>query len=79
VRFYLKIKVPELPDDIPASGITIILQAVGEEAESNVEHIDILISRDEVPAESDLTETASTVGTVSGVSVLALLLKRRFI
>jgi PKD repeat protein len=77
VTFYLKIKVPELPEDVPSTGITIKLKAVGEQAESNIEYIDVLIT--EVPEEknSDLTQTATTVGTFSAASILSLLLKRR--
>jgi hypothetical protein len=78
VRFYLKITVPELPEDT-SKGITIKLKAVGLEAESNVEHIDILINGGEEAEAVDITSTATTVGTFGGTTILAILMKRRLL
>ncbi|UCF07367.1 MAG: PKD domain-containing protein [Thermoplasmata archaeon] len=79
VRFYLRITVPDLPDDTSSMGITLQLKAVGIETESNVEHIDILISEKSTAEEQDTVQTAATVGTISAAGILGLLAKRRFL
>jgi PKD repeat protein len=79
VKFYLKIRVPEFDDDTFAQGITIKLQAVGEDCESNVEYVDILISSEDMQEDPEYSEAATTIGTISGATILGLLLKRRFL
>jgi PKD repeat protein len=79
VRFYLVIKEPETFIEDEGRGITIKLKAVSEDTESNIEHIDVVITEKitEGPIISEV-EIISTAGTISVVTLLAILVKRRF-
>jgi hypothetical protein len=79
VRFYLVIKEPESYVEDQGRGITIKLKAVSEDTESNIEHIDVVLTKKitESPLISEV-EIISTVGTISIVALLAILVKRRF-
>ncbi len=80
VRFFLKIKGPELPDDIRSTGITIKLKAVGDGMESNIEHVDVIVreEKEESSSTSDVT-VISTMGTISIAAVLAAIIGRRLL
>jgi PKD repeat protein len=80
VRFYLVIKEPESYVEDEGKGITIKLKAVSEDTESNIEHVDVVITKKitESPLISEV-EIISTAGTISIVALLAILVKRRFL
>ncbi|UCE74551.1 MAG: PKD domain-containing protein [Methanomassiliicoccales archaeon] len=80
VRFYIKIKRPELSEDIPSTGITIRLKAVGEEAESNIEYIDIMIRGEtEDSSANSGSVMVSTLGVATIIAIIAALIGRRFL
>ncbi|UCE38008.1 MAG: PKD domain-containing protein, partial [Thermoplasmata archaeon] len=78
VRFYLVIKDPESSDEVESKGITIKLKAVGDETESNLEYVDVIIidKIKENPMISEV-EVVSAAGTLTIASILAILIKRR--
>jgi len=80
VRFFLKIKGPELPDDIRSTGITIKLKAVGDGMESNIEHVDVIVreEKEESSSASDVT-VISTMGTITIAAILAAIIGRRLL
>jgi PKD repeat protein len=79
VRFYLKITVPELSEDTKSTGITIQLRAVGTEASSNVEYVDVLIRSDDSSWNLELTAVASTAAVGGSAALFTFLMKRRTI
>jgi outer membrane protein assembly factor BamB/chitodextrinase len=79
VKFYVKITVPELPDDAKSNGITIELKAVGIEASSNVEYLDVLTRSDGSSWNLELTAVASTAAVGGSAALFTLLARRRTI
>ncbi|UCG69437.1 MAG: PKD domain-containing protein [Thermoplasmata archaeon] len=80
VKFYIKIKRPEISDDIQSTGITIKLKAIGDEAESNEEYIDVMIhgeTKDSSPKSE--SEMVSTLGALTILAVIGAIIGRRFL